>query len=148
MGSRRPISCLRQWKLLEEIRFPSRASVRTSWLLWISHPLPCFLVLFSACPHQPTTFCHFFDETSGYPGFFFQASPSQPSNSLPTPFPPQRFWCSPLECGRTEQPWRLWVKSMSSRAWWPGFKSMTLPSYQLCKPGQMDLAFPICKTGI
>ena len=144
MGSRRPISCVRQWKLLEEIRFPSRASVRTIWLLWIS-------ALFSRsifCMSSSTTFCHFFDETSGYPGFFFQASPSQPSNSLPALFPPQRFWCSPLECGSTEQPWRLWVKSMSSRAWWPGFKSITLPSYQLCKPGQMDLTFPICKTGI
>lgn len=41
MASRRPISCIRQWKHLEEIRFPFKASMRTS--------LPCLVFYRPLC---------------------------------------------------------------------------------------------------
>ena len=178
MASRRPISCIRQWKHLEEIRFPFKASVRTSLpcpvfyrplcrgvchrgpapaatptlsggrdecfsMFWIPHPLPCFLALSSAGPHQPATFCHFFYEISGYIGFFFKPLPLLPIfQSPPHPTPPTkvltqspRVWKYRAAVKDTGEEYELW----SLMTW---VQILYSSSYQLCNPGQISLLSP------
>lgn len=164
MASRRPISCIRQWKHLEEIRFPFKASVRTSlpclvfyrplcrgichrgpcscsyanskwWKRWVFLDVlnPALSALLSCsvfCRSSSTNyFLSFLLQNQWLYCIFFSnlSVSSQSSSPLPTPLPPQRFWHSLLGYGSTGQQLRIRVKSMSSGAWWPGFKSFTLP---------------------
>lgn len=111
MGSRRPISCVRQWKLLEEIRFPSRASVRTIWLLWIS-------ALFSRsifCMSSSTNYFLSFLWWDQWVSWIFLFKPLPPN--LPTPSPPYSLhkdsdvvpWSVEVQSSREGCGWRVWA---------------------------------------